>query len=187
MLARIESSAVAADLLAGYFDFEVTSDEPAEEPRLASGAALEAIAGEGTGGVYYLCGVGSSRPVIFATSEGQAGLIAASFAEALELIVGVPYWQDCLKFSAGGSLDEMRLAAVRLEHDLQQDFPQAKQQQEPLRRELGLPQTPVEDLLAKLHESVARTEPDFVLLGPDGEMHESLFNTFRVSDNPAWR
>ncbi|KKJ93843.1 hypothetical protein [Micromonospora sp. HK10] len=187
MLARITSSAVAADLLAGYFDFEVASGEPVAEARLASGAPLEAIAGEGAGGTYYLCGVGSARPVIFATSEGQAGLIAASLAEAVELIVAVPYWQDCLKFSGGGSLDEMRLAAARLEHDLRQDCPQAGQQREPLRRELGLPQTPVEDLLARLHESVARTEPDFVLLGPDGDRYESLFNTFRVSDNPAWR
>ena len=154
---------------------------------MAAGAALVPIAGEGAGGCFFLCGDGESRPVVFATSEGQAGRIAGNLTEALELIVGLPYWQDCLKFSAGGNLDEMRSAAARLELDLPQDYPQVEQQREELRRELGLSEASVDDMLVRLHGSVAGTEPDFLLLGPDGNAYDSLFNTFRVRDNPAWR
>jgi hypothetical protein len=114
-------------------------------------------------------------------------LIAPDLVSALELIVAVPYWRDCLKFSAGGSLDEMRLAATRLEHDLVADFPEVEQQQAQVRQELGLSRPPRDQVLAALHRSVADTAPDFVLLDPEGGEYRSLFNTFRVSDNPGWR
>lgn len=187
MLELVRSKAHAADLLAGYFDFDLERDEPVEDLRLASGAALEPIAGEGAGGCYFLGGTGDARPVLFATSEGQGGLIAASLTEALQLIIGLPYWGDCLKFSAGGSLEEMRRAAVRLELDLREEHPQIEQERAQLRDELTLPATSTDDLLSRLHRAVASTEPDFVLLGPDGFAYASLFNTVRVADNPSWR
>jgi hypothetical protein len=186
MLERVQSDSSAADLLSGYFEFDLTRDEPVEELRLTSNSALVPIAGDSTGGCYFLGGEGERRPVFFATSEGAGGLLAADLTEALELIIGLPYWRDCLKFSAGGSLDEMRCAAARLEHDLR-DKAQIAQQREELRRELRLPVTSTDDLLTRLHESVARTEPDFALVDIDGNPYGSLFNTRRVSDNPAWR
>src|SRR5262249_41274640 len=39
---------------------------------------------------------------------GEAGALAGSLAAGVALMVALPYWRDCLKFSGGGSLDEMR-------------------------------------------------------------------------------
>src|SRR5262245_8683491 len=108
MLARVKNSATCTEILAGEFDFDVTLADPLEGVRLTAGGTLKPLAGEAAGGSYFLCPNGS---VLYASSEGQAGLIAADLTEALELIVFVPYWRDCLKFSAGGDLDEMRRAA----------------------------------------------------------------------------
>lgn len=42
--------------------------------RLRSGARLDAIAGDGAGGSFFLCGEGDEeRPVLYASSEGEAG------------------------------------------------------------------------------------------------------------------
>lgn len=189
MLERIKSRTDVAELLAGSFDFDVTRDDPVEGLRLASGAALVPIAGEGAGGSYFLsgAGAGAARPVVFATSEGQGGPIAADLVQALQLVIGLPYWQDCLKFSAGGDLDEMRSAAARLEHELLEDCPQVAAARSRLRTDLDLPEVPADELLVKLHRAVAGTAPDFILLDPDANSYDSLFNTFRVADNPMWR
>jgi hypothetical protein len=187
MLKRVRNSAVAVDLLAGVFEFDLSRTDPVEPVRLASGAELEVIAGEGAGGSFFLCGEGHRRPVLYATSEGQAGLIAADLTAAMELITGAPFWPDYLKFSAGGSLEEMRSAASRLGPELVEDFPEVDDQSAQVRTALGLGQPSVDELLARLHASVTSTVPDFVLLGPEGYEYAPLFNTFRVSDNPAWR
>jgi hypothetical protein len=186
LLARINSSAVSAGLLAGLFEFDITRTAPVEEVRLASGMPLDAVAGDAAGGSFFVCGASPPRPVIYASSEGEAGLIATDLVAALDLIVGLPYWRDCLHFSAGGSLDEMRLAAARLADDLMVDVPTVEQKQAQLRLELGLSQLPTDEMLAALHSSITRTVPDFVLVGPDGGEYESLFGSFRVRDNPGW-
>lgn len=68
-----------------------------------SGHSPEGIAGDFTGGTFFLCGERSSiRPVLYASSEGQAGLIGHSLAETLEVMIGLPSWWDCLKFPAAG-------------------------------------------------------------------------------------
>lgn len=187
MLKRIRDSAMAVDLLAGVFEFDVSRMDPVEPVRLASGAELEMIAGEGAGGSFFLCAKGSRRPVLYATSEGQAGLIADDLTAAMELIIGAPFWPDCLKFSAGGSLEEMRSAASRLGPELVEDFPQVRDESAQLRAALCLGQPSVDELLVRLHASVTSTAPDFALLGPEGDAYAPLFNTFRMSDNPAWR
>ena len=42
-------------------------------------------------------------------------------------------------------------------------------------------------ILSEAAQAVTATEPDFVLIGPDGFGYETLFNRFRVRDNPSWR
>jgi hypothetical protein len=88
---------------------------------------------------------------------------------------------------AGGSLEEMRLAAPHLERDLVEDYPEVEAERAQLRQELGLTSPPVDVLLARLHESVVATGPDSFLIGPDGGRYGTLFTKFRVSDNPARR
>ncbi len=74
------------------------------------GDALEAVAGDGAGGTFFLCrNVVGQRPVLFADSEGQAGLIAR-----------VPYRRDCLARASGG-LDAMRSVVPELEREYGDD------------------------------------------------------------------
>ena len=49
----------------------------------------------------------AQRHVLLATSEGQAGIMAASLQDCLELVIAHPYWQDVLRFGKG-DLSEMR-------------------------------------------------------------------------------
>src|SRR5258705_11049348 len=53
---------------------------------------FEIAAQRSTGRVYAL--TGAQRHVLLATSEGQAGIMAASLQECLELVIPHPYWQD---------------------------------------------------------------------------------------------
>lgn len=91
MLDRIRDNARAATLLADVFDFDVTRLDPVEPVRLASGGELHAAAGDASGGTFFLCDNG---PVLYAGSEGTAGILAADLSAAIRLIIGVPTWQD---------------------------------------------------------------------------------------------
>ncbi|MFD9100273.1 hypothetical protein ACFVZN_04280 [Streptomyces virginiae] len=64
-------------LLRTSFGFDIGRKHHGEGLRLASGAPLEPIAGESAGGAYFLCAEEDGRrPVVFASSEGEGGLIA---------------------------------------------------------------------------------------------------------------
>jgi hypothetical protein len=41
-----------------------------------------------------------AQRVLYVSSEGQAGIIAADFEEFIQLIVACPCWHDILKYSA---------------------------------------------------------------------------------------
>jgi hypothetical protein len=97
LLRRIRENADLGAFLAVFPEFDVGRREPRDEPRLASGAPLHAIAGDFTGGMFYLCGdEPSTQPVLYASSEGEAGVIAPSLPEALAVLIGLPHWRDCL-------------------------------------------------------------------------------------------
>ena len=84
MLDRIRTNTRAAALLAGVFDFDVTRLEPVEPVRLASGGELRAVAGDASGGTFFLCDDG---PVLYADSEGGAAIVAADSAAVIRLVV----------------------------------------------------------------------------------------------------
>src|SRR5260221_12483718 len=65
---------------------------------------FEIVAQRSTGCVYAL--TGAQRHVLLATSEGQAGIMAASLQECLEPVIAHPYWQGVLRFGKG-DLSEM--------------------------------------------------------------------------------
>jgi hypothetical protein len=88
-----------AELLWEVCEFDLSPGNHGESVRLSSGHALEGRAGDFTRGTFFLCAEHRSiRPVLYASSEGQAGLIGHGLAEALEVLVGLPSWRDCLKF-----------------------------------------------------------------------------------------
>ncbi|MFD7322581.1 hypothetical protein ACFV9D_16050 [Streptomyces sp. NPDC059875] len=152
-----------AELAAFPFNFDVGRAYHVEEVHLASGASLEPIAGDDTGGTYFLCG---GTAVLHASSEGDAVLLADSVGEALEMIVRLPWW--CEDLSA--ELDEEGLvAAVRAADDeAREEFaPELDAQRAALLSGLGLPERPLVELLALSESAARRTDPDHVLLNSD--------------------
>ncbi|MER6171150.1 hypothetical protein [Streptosporangium sp. NPDC001681] len=94
-------------------------------------------------------------------SEGQAGLIGRNLTVAIQLIVRVPYWRDCLARAPGGP-EAMRSVVPELEQEYRNngiDLDACRASPAGL---LALYLPPTADVLAHLLETV--TLPGFVLL-----------------------
>ncbi|MEU8205222.1 hypothetical protein [Streptosporangium sp. NPDC049046] len=172
LLDLIHRTPAAAESLAWPFDFDVSRTDHVEVVRLQSGDALEAIAGDGAGGTFFLCGeTAGERPVLYADSEGQAGLIGRNLTAAIQLIVRVPYWQDCLRYVPDG-LEAMRSAAMRLEHEHLDDGLDFDAHRGSLTGLLALHLPPTTDVLAQLLETA--TLPGYVLLNEWDNAYEPI-------------
>lgn len=174
------------DDLASQLDFDL--DRASHDNswiRLERQTKYIVLAGESSGGVFLAYGDGelARLPILYATSEGQAGHIASNFTELLAITIAAPYWRDLLKFSAKGTLSEMRRTAIFAEREYAEeyvDFADAK-----ARLMSCLPIPAVADPIGLLHDRVHAT--DCSLISDDGWRYESLFNGFKSSDNPRWR
>ncbi|WP_433063588.1 hypothetical protein [Dactylosporangium sp. CS-033363] len=173
-----------SDILRELIDFDVEdlAYAGAFAARLSSGEGLEAIAVDGTGGRYLLVGAPAPvRRVLFATSEGSAGPVGPSLADALATMVAVPNWRDLLGFSGGGRLDEMRRAQAWLADGEQRRHPDLGELQVALAAGLGLvlPDDPVLALWAAV--SAADPGVDFTD-GDDAEATpwDSLFGPWTI-------
>ncbi|MFF7199578.1 hypothetical protein [Streptomyces sp. NPDC008141] len=145
-----------AALAAFPFDFDLDRAEHGEEVHLASGAALEPIAGDDTGGTFFLCG---GNAVLYADSEGGAGLLADSVTDALDIVVGLPAWRDLMGPDPGP--EEIR----ELEDGMRTSYaPDLDARRTELRTALGLPARSPAELVARLHAALLRTDPDHLLL-----------------------
>lgn len=147
----LPDSARLRELLA-YFEFDVSRAKTREGASISCGDALEPVAGDFSGGQFYLCGdARSERPVLYASSEGQAGLIADGLREAVELVVGLPHWHDCLTFA-----DFERRSA-----------PVSRQREAAELLALDLPSQ--EELSARLRAVVLRPAPGYAFRDETGE------------------
>ncbi|MFF9281711.1 hypothetical protein [Streptomyces griseosporeus] len=161
-----------AELAAYPFDFDVdrAAHGHVEPVRLASGGALEVVAGDDTGGTYFVCEDGS---VLHATSEGEAGIIGASVDEALEIIIGLAEAEEYDEDEEDEE-DECAAGQRRLLEEARAE----------LRAALGFPQRSREELEDLLRTALLRTEPDFLLL--NAEEHHA----YRLLDSyprpPLW-
>ncbi|WP_245603459.1 hypothetical protein [Salinispora cortesiana] len=174
-------------LLATVFEFDTSRGDEGADAALSSSQPLERIAGDFTGGTFFRCGRSDEeRPVLYASSEGQAGLIADTSREALELVIGLPYWRDCLNYSGSGNLKVMTTAAAYLQRDLVDQIPEIALRQSEAANYLSLEVVPANVLLARLHAAVSRSDPDYVYIDETGE-YEGLFGAFRPDRNPRWR
>lgn len=135
------------------------------------------IGSDGSGGAFVLL---PSQNVLYVSSEGRAGIIAADFEAFVQLVIARPYWLDILKFSAGGDLAEMRRAAGALEATLEDDVNEAREE---IRGGLDLPET--DDPVGALYEAVAAS--DAVVRATDGSPFTTLFNRFSIDSNPMLR
>ncbi|GAA0247514.1 hypothetical protein [Cryptosporangium japonicum] len=154
LLGTIQATPWLTELLA-FFDFDVSkrADGPFEPVSLSDGSVLDMIAGDAGGGAYFLVGAGSVRPVVYAGSEGEGGLIAHSLRDALALLIGLPSLHD----ATTSSLDEdggrhLRDWIARADQIIRADRPTLDQDRERVRAALDLP---AGDLLPSLHAAAA--------------------------------
>ncbi|MEU5950758.1 hypothetical protein [Streptomyces sp. NPDC047525] len=175
VLELLRTRADLAELAAFPFNFDVSRAYHVEDVHLASGASLEPIAGDDTGGTYFLC---AGSAVLHASSEGDAVLIADSVTEALEMLVRLPEWCEELT----SELDEEGLRAhVRAADDeAREEFaPDLDAQRVALISGLGLPERPLVELFALMESAAGRTEPDHVLLNSRDLLAYRLHESYR--------
>ncbi|MFB7614879.1 hypothetical protein [Kitasatospora sp. NPDC056181] len=172
LLAAVRQNAAAADYLYWPGDFDPDRTEHVEAVVLASGEPLEPIAGDGSGGTYFLCGEGGDeRPVLYADSEGGAALVAIGLPELVRLLLAVPWWRDCRGFTAEESAEA---AEGYLE-----DEPGLLDERDAAAAALGIELPTEEEVLARLREVATGPGPgrDIVLLNAEeGTAYAALFD-----------
>ena len=169
MLDRIRNNARAAAMLADVFDFDVSRLEPVEPVRLASDGELRAVAGDASGGTFFRCADG---PVLYASSEGTAGIVAEDLDAVIRLVVGIPTWQDVVPDAP--DLDAMRASFESSYAEMQEYEPEIDQLRSEAAAELGLGPVAVEELLVSLHRCLTELSPGYVLLNEDGGEYDPL-------------
>ncbi|MET7739754.1 hypothetical protein [Streptomyces sp. NPDC005385] len=153
LLRRIAVHPEAASYLARDGEFDLSRTDPTEPIALPNGLPVKPVAGCNAGGTHYLCGPavpGSTRPVLYTDSEGQASLIAESLAEFLTLTITLPSWHDAL---AG-------FRAPDLNADYRDDHPDHPVVRDRLLATLRLPSATEQEVLDRLLTTAARTVPD---------------------------
>lgn len=168
LIAAIVEHDEAASFLSWPGDFELDRKDHVEEVHLASGATLEAFAGDGAGGTYFFCGDGGDeRPVLYADSEGGAALIAIGLTQLLHLLLVVPWWRDCHAFTEAESRE---LAAEYLA-----DMPDLAARRDRVAAALGLDLPAESEVLATLHRVATEAGDDYVLIyTPEGTAYDRL-------------
>jgi hypothetical protein len=142
--------------------------------------AVRQIGEDGAGGIVAL--LPPTQRVLYVTSEGQAGIIAADLETFIQLIVAYHYWEDILSYSGNGQLDEMRRSAVAMEATLD-DGDEVDEARDALRSIFALAEP--DDPIDALHQAVSSS--DVVVRPPDGEPFTTLFGTFTIDSNPFLR
>lgn len=172
----VEALGMACDL---YF---VTDEKDRTEPlwcTVDGASKFLTLARDGGGGRFVT--VPPSPRVVYASSEGQAGVIAQSVDEFITLTVACPFWRDVLKFSDGGRLEELRRAVPVLEASWLDDDEDHDIMRKLLIEELDI--TPPDDIAAMLYRIV--TTRAAILHASDGSALEPLFGNFTVDRSPA--
>lgn len=177
----LESHPEVVEKLSSALDFilESKSRDPVNFA-IEGGIEFRVIGRDSSGGQFARLADGR---VLYASSEGQAGVLAADFDSFLELLVAVPYWQDVLKFSGNGQLREMRRAAVALATDAIDEDEDLMEAGALIRSELSLDEP--DDPVGLLHHAVS--ESGVTIRDLYGNTCKSLFNRFTIDDNPMLR
>lgn len=171
-----------SDLLWEMAEFDLLEEDTLDWFKIEPERTVQVVGRDGSGGRFCLV-PGSddySGRLLYVDSEGHAGIIADSLTAGLQMMIALPSWHGCLKFSGGGSLDAMRRAQARLEADLRKERPDYEHDRETLYRALGIarPTVPLE----ALHRAVSEGTDVRAVNPADGWPYEGLFNTFVVDD-----
>ncbi|MBC2902054.1 hypothetical protein [Streptomyces cupreus] len=161
-LRKLRQDSRLAELAAFPFDFDLSraGHGHVEPVRLASGGPIEVVAGTGAGGTYFVCADGS---MLYADSEGGAGIIGSTVDEALAVVIGLPCWFDYVDLSPQDGEEAILARVAEAEEELREDYGIDEARAE-LRAALGLPELSPVELVTLLHTALLRTEPDFLLL-----------------------
>ncbi|GLZ77330.1 hypothetical protein Afil01_21370 [Actinorhabdospora filicis] len=176
LLDRVAASEAARDYLLWHGDFDPEATEHVEPIRLPSGTAMTPIAGDGSGGTYFLIGEagtgGDDRPVLYADSEGGAVYLADTLSDCLELIIGLPYWHDCLRIGPI-DLDEAETEYLEAVYEPHEDGARdLRDGRAAALAGLGLREVPGQELLARFH--AAAIGDGELPVGPEGNSYEPL-------------
>lgn len=156
LLDKIRSDPEVRALLGDTFDFHLVDGQAHFDWFNIDGVGeRRVIAKKGSGCAFLL--FGEDDRLGFVSSEGQAGIIAATLAEGLSLIVGHPYWESLL----AEDVEVMRNRVADEEDGLLGDIEDAEEHREIVRERLGLPE--LEDPVATLHRTVTTLGRDFVV------------------------
>lgn len=170
-LRLLRANARLAELAAFPFDFDIdrAAHGHVEEVRLASGGPLDIVAGDAGGGTYFVCADGS---MLYADSEGSAGIIGSSVDEALEIMIGLAEAEEDKEEEEEEDQENEEVPRGR------GGLEEARAE---LRTALGFPERSPAELEALLRTALLRTEPDFVLL--NGTEH-SAYQLLDASPRP---
>ncbi|GAA1643081.1 hypothetical protein ACFQY4_31110 [Catellatospora bangladeshensis] len=171
LLRAIREDAGIAEMLVRFdFDLERAVNGPAEVVALRDGGALEMIAGDASGGAFLLAGPpAASRPVVYAGSEGEGGLIAPDLRTALALVVGLSSLHDATSMPLGDGA-ALREWLAFADSEIREDWPELDDDRARLRAALNLPSA--EELLPVLHASAA--DDRYRPVSEAGDVYESM-------------
>jgi hypothetical protein len=179
ILAQLRRLPAVAALFDALCDFRALEEQQPGWFALASGEPLRVVGRDGAGGRFCLHQPPhGGKALLYVGSEGAAGVIAASPAAGVAMMIAVPYWRDCLKFSGGGKLDEMRRAQAQLEAELRERRPDIDKVRGVLFQAFAV--TAPDAPLKGLHAAVSGSRSRQVVAPRDGNSFASLFNTFVV-------
>ncbi|MBB6451658.1 hypothetical protein HNQ94_000079 [Salirhabdus euzebyi] len=184
---KIITNTEIVNTLSEYYDFEIVDHTTnTNDYFFKADQEINVIAKDASGGVFALIHSGYSDifPVVYISSEGQAGKVGRSLEEFLTIMMVCPYWRDLLKFSDEGQLSEMIKAQPFLIEDTLEDFPEIMSVKEYVLSILSLNE--VNNPVELLHKSMV-SEPHVSIYSLEDEKFESLFNSFVVTDNPLWK
>jgi hypothetical protein len=184
-LACLRDSPVLADIFWELCEFGVLEGEIPDWFAVESGDPLQIVGKDACGGRFCLFPSSSdySGRLVFIDSEGRAGMIASSLLEGIQMMIALPYWRDCLKFSGGGDIAEMLRAQTRAERDLQRRMPDIGAIRNELLEAFGL--APLAAPVESLHGAVVEGASLKVIATCDGSRFASLFNEYVVKENPV--
>lgn len=184
MLEAILESEELQELLAQDFDLAFNAPQIGGNWfDIKSNDVFFAIAKNSSGGLF-LSGNKTGR-ILYLSSEGQAGVVAASLLDFLQLLLTHPYWLDLLKFSGGGKISEMEKSIPFLKEEFSDFLPEISESCRIISRQLGI--DPDNTSLQKLHSAVSSGGSDISVASKDGTTCSSLFNSFTVESNPMWK
>jgi hypothetical protein len=130
-------------------------------------ARYEVVGHDGGGGAFAL--YGPQQHVLYVSSEGQAGVIAASLDELMVLLLVCPHWPIVLSGARNRTLNELRRVARILEADvLTADDVENQDRREFVRATLDIALGG--DALKALHHAVTVLGKDVIVRAPDGSV-----------------